>query len=397
MAASHGAPETHTAHDAHAHDAHDAHGHHDPAADARVVASIVIALGIGAALAVGLVAPQARRARSAAHDDGPHGEVAHSVKEGIVVLQDGEVIVGRISKEADQLHIHIEAHDGHEGGERVVPARRVRWMKAGGTTLDEDYWLRHGSERLDERYAREVGGGGIVVLHNGQVLVGRLAVGEKSITVRWPYKDQRQQGEVTIPRSDVRHVEQGRDTLSDEYWRQFPDLPVDQRRPGKAADAPARDQRGEAPRAPQESHGRADPDRAEAALAKLEGRWRDALRLWAVVYRKTGLKGDLAEVRNLATTLREAADENNFADTVQLLHQELSPLKDGPGIRDQLASLYKDAVAIFVARRQLDAARRWLGELKELGPEYGKLVAISEDAIEHIGKPEDDHGGEHKH
>jgi hypothetical protein len=77
--------------------------------------------------------------------------------------------------------------------------------------------------------------------------------------------------------------------------------------------------------------------------------------------------------------------------------QELSPLKDGPGIRDQLASLYKDAVAIFVARRQLDAARRWLGELKELGPEYGKLVAISEDAIEHIGKPEDDHGGEHKH
>lgn len=391
MAGSHGAPEAHAAphgtDDEHGHDDH----HHDPAADARVVASIVIALAIGAALAVGLVAPQGRRAQPVAHDEGPHGEHEHSAPEGIVVLLDGEVIVGRIRKESDQLHVHIEDHDGHEGGERVVPLRRVRWMKPGSTTLDEDYWLRHGSERLDERFAREVGGGGIVVLNSGQVLVGRLAVGEKSITIRWPYRDQPQQGEVTVPRSEVRWVDATRDTLGEEYRQQFPDAPVDQRgAPGKGGD-----QRGQAPpRAPQESHGAADEERSEAKLAKLEGRWAQALRLWSAIYRRTGLKDDLVELRTTATTLRQGATEVTIASAVEALHQELSPVKDAPGIRDQLALAYKDGITIHVVNRQLDQARRWLQELKSLGPEYAKQVELSERAIDQIGKPHDE---EHDH
>jgi len=70
---------------------------------------------------------------------------------------------------------------------------------------------------------------GIVVLRNGEVLVGRLAasdVSEAGVTLRWPHGARTDRGRLFLPAERVRWFDPEADTLSDAYFEAHGDAPL---------------------------------------------------------------------------------------------------------------------------------------------------------------------------
>lgn len=62
---------------------------------------------------------------------------------------------------------------------------------------------------------------GIVVLKNGEVLVGRIRADEDTqdeLIMRWPYKLRTERGEITLPKYRLRWYDREADEPTDEYW-----------------------------------------------------------------------------------------------------------------------------------------------------------------------------------
>lgn len=62
---------------------------------------------------------------------------------------------------------------------------------------------------------------GVVILKNGEVIVGRIRVEEddqEKLIVRWPYLDRTERGHVEIPHFRIRWYDRDADEPTDEYW-----------------------------------------------------------------------------------------------------------------------------------------------------------------------------------
>ncbi|RMG11312.1 MAG: hypothetical protein D6731_15750 [Planctomycetota bacterium] len=73
---------------------------------------------------------------------------------------------------------------------------------------------------------------GVVVLKNGEVIVGRLREDEitkTTLVLRWPYKEQTERGEMSIPRFRVRWFDAKADEPTDEYWEQHGEEYIDEK------------------------------------------------------------------------------------------------------------------------------------------------------------------------
>lgn len=72
--------------------------------------------------------------------------------------------------------------------------------------------------------------GGVVVLKNGEVFVGRVPADQdtqESLVVRWPYKERTDRGEMTIPKFRIRWYDRDADKPTDAYWKQFENDQID--------------------------------------------------------------------------------------------------------------------------------------------------------------------------
>ncbi len=71
----------------------------------------------------------------------------------------------------------------------------------------------------------------VIVLKNGEVLIGRIredeVVTDEQITMRWPYKDRTDRGEIDIPWFRIRWHDLEADEPTDEYWEKFGDKNID--------------------------------------------------------------------------------------------------------------------------------------------------------------------------
>src|SRR5690606_27881162 len=80
---------------------------------------------------------------------------------------------------------------------------------------------------------------GVIVLENGDVIVGRIReaeVNKEMITIRWPYKEKAEKGRRHVGRCSVRWCRVEADPPSDEYWVQYNDIercPIDDRYQGR--------------------------------------------------------------------------------------------------------------------------------------------------------------------
>ena len=75
---------------------------------------------------------------------------------------------------------------------------------------------------------------GIVVLKNGEVIVGRIRVEEddrEKLIVRWPYLERTERGHVEIPHFRIRWYDRDADEPTDEFWQMYSDqrFPLDNR------------------------------------------------------------------------------------------------------------------------------------------------------------------------
>lgn len=65
---------------------------------------------------------------------------------------------------------------------------------------------------------------GIVVLKNGEVLVGRLRADEDTqdeLIMRWPYKERTERGEIKLPKFRIRWYDRDADEPTDAYWEKY--------------------------------------------------------------------------------------------------------------------------------------------------------------------------------
>lgn len=79
-------------------------------------------------------------------------------------------------------------------------------------------------------FAPEPAEAGCVVLKNGEVLVGKIRkddVTKEQVTVRWPYKERTERGELEVPRFRIRWFDPELDEPSDEYWEEYGDTKID--------------------------------------------------------------------------------------------------------------------------------------------------------------------------
>ena len=74
---------------------------------------------------------------------------------------------------------------------------------------------------------------GVVVLKNGEVIIGRVRDEEdtqEELVVRWPYKERTDRGVMKIPKFRIRWYDRKEDQLTDEYWEKYEDIatyPID--------------------------------------------------------------------------------------------------------------------------------------------------------------------------
>ncbi|MCO5170056.1 MAG: hypothetical protein M9894_27285 [Planctomycetes bacterium] len=360
---------------AHGHDDHD-HGHD---VSGPVIAVIVFLLLLLGAAWIGLRAPQA-----VGHDPRPAQDVPDAPA-GVVVLDDGRSLIGPLLVEESVVTVRtIE-------GEVVVPRERVRWMRADGVMLTDDYWRHFGHLPVDAQPARR---GGIVVTDDGEVFVGHVVQDARGVTVRWPYGERTVTGEVTIPRDRVRWVDPTRDTLGDEYWRRFEGRPLDPRfrRPEAAPPArrPAEQQQGR-------TGGRSD--RNAATLAQASGRWGDAARAWARVYGDTRAEADLKSLLHCARRHLEQGFQRRpplpVADEVRAL---LEPFAGQPAVRQALHATALDTASFYLSVHDLTQARRWTTALQGLGAPREQvewLLRAAADLEHRLDEHDDDDDHDH--
>ncbi len=366
---------------------HDAHGH-GPTNDPRVVAVIVLLVALGAAVSLGTVAPQSRRV---AGQRGAPPVATGQVQEGIVVTTDGQVAVGVVTEE--RALVRVRTADG----ERIFPRTKVRHVDARSSELGDDYYRKHGDAPIaDAKYAR-ASDGGIVILKSGQVLVGRLAISDRAITVRWPYKEQLYGGELTIPRDAVRWFKTGSDAPTQEYWQEFGDAPIHLPRPGGAQATP--DRRGS--QAPQET------DRAEAEVAMSQGRWQEASRRWAHIARRTSLAADLENLRRCCERVLKESRSADALETALFVDDTLAGVPATPGGEGLRVHACELAITYSITNRKLEEGERWAHRLADIGPSWieksdqvlAGIKAIREKDAEEAAEGHEEHGeGDgHKH
>lgn len=71
---------------------------------------------------------------------------------------------------------------------------------------------------------------GIVVLKNGEVLVGRIRPDEDTqdeLIMRWPYKDRAERGEIKLPKFRIRWYDRDADEPTDAYWEKYENEVID--------------------------------------------------------------------------------------------------------------------------------------------------------------------------
>ena len=156
------------------------------------------------------------------------------------------------------------------------------------------------TRQLDPGPASYERGGGIVVLKSGQVFVGWLSADDEYVRVRWPYKDQTDQGSTSFKRAHVRWFSDQTDRLTDAYWAQHPTEPLQAiaKVPGaiaKAGETAAQRERAEQLLAEaQGALGRGDATAAERAMD--QAAWNDpqAAPVWLAIGDAKLARRDLA-------------------------------------------------------------------------------------------------------
>jgi hypothetical protein len=365
------------------HDAHDAHGHgddhgHGSANNGKVVAAIVILALVLLAAKAGLVVPTAAGGRSIESTRRP----TTSGGRGIVVLQDGRVFTGALRVDPATISIDTKDADGRETQVVVNRANAVRYFDADHDTLTEEYWTKYGSERLQAGYTRGASGGGIVVLTSGRVLVGRVTSDASNVTVRWPYGEQTFTGEVVVPRGEVRFLDPTHDALGDDYWRRYPDAPLDAAY-RRAGTAPPRDDRS--------SSAQPVSPRTRAELAQTRGDWEHAATDWAAVYTESHATADLDNLLQCTGKFLDDQLQREDPDRAfNFVKDLLSPFSSVQIVRKNLGNLYQTAASFCLVRRGLpgkvEEAERWSETLRALGGEYVEVADGIKHAIDDVRK-----------
>lgn len=362
------------------------HGHHadESGKDRTYLSLFVLGVGLAAAMGIGLASPMTRVV--------PTRRAPELGKRGVVVLESpapdtpAEVLYGTVLERGSALHVITP------GGERVVPRARARAWEVETDQLGADYFARFpldafplrgletraaAAEPREEAAAGETSG--VVVLLSGDVLVGRLSVEGGSVTVRWP-TGAGSFGETRVPRRAVRWMKEGVDAPTEDYYRAFPNAPLDPRY--RRATAPG---------------GRLQ---AEAELAHSRGQWDEATRKWAELYR---IGGAAAHLQNLETCAhRWFAGSLSSPEALQAhvdgLFSALEGLLDRPEAQRIAANSVYEAIRLSNDIAQLDAARAFARRLRELGPEYAARGEQILDELESRGGHAPGHGHEgHDH
>lgn len=71
---------------------------------------------------------------------------------------------------------------------------------------------------------------GIVILKNGEVLVGRIRADEDTqdeLIMRWPYKERTESGHIKLPKFRIRWYDRDVDEPSDAYWEKYENDVID--------------------------------------------------------------------------------------------------------------------------------------------------------------------------
>lgn len=71
---------------------------------------------------------------------------------------------------------------------------------------------------------------GVVVLKNGEVLVGRIRPDEDTqdeLIMRWPYKERTERGEIKLPKFRIRWYDREADEPTDAYWEKYENEVID--------------------------------------------------------------------------------------------------------------------------------------------------------------------------
>lgn len=358
----------------HGHDDH----HHGPDTGPVTAVIVIAVLLIGAAW-IGLRAPEVAPEGHL----GPR-QVSHDAVEGVIVLQDGQVFTGAITTQPRTFTVRDA-----EGQEVVLPRERVRWKRTDGTTLTDEYWRQFGHLPVEATQAGR--GRGIVVLDTGDVFVGRVLEDAADVTVRFPSG-----GEVTIPRERVRWVDAGRERLTDKYWQEHGDAPIDprwQRGETRGGATPQGERRGAAL-----PGGAAPRDlRANATLAQTGGRWAEATAAWAELYRDKQLPTDLTNLLTCADALLQQGFRRTPAvPTTDLLRELLEPLAHVPVVRQRLADAFFQTAMYYIGVHDVGQARRWTTALQGVGdpgdraPHLLQAAAHIQQSMEGHGHPEDE-------
>lgn len=357
-----------------------AHGHdgHAKPTSGPLVALIAFVLLLAGAVLIGFRAPHVSLGAGARASGGPLSE-----RSGIVVLDDGRVLLGSVTTR-DRVVVVASA----DAGEVLVPRSRVRWMRTDGGALTDEYWRQFGHLPIDMKHQRR--GGGIVVIDTGDVFVGNVTQDATGVTVRWPYGSQTHTGEITIPRERVRFVDMGRDTLSEDYWRQHPDAPIDPKW-----------RRGDV--APRQGAARPTPPpapRDRAATAKLalgQGRWEEATIAYAEIFAEHGRDEDLRNLLKCAERFNELGYESNKPrETTTQVHALLTPFAHLPAVRTKLADMLFKTATLFQVRHDVAEVRRWARALEALGVEQRARVDALLQGASEVERGEEEEAHEHE-
>ncbi|MCO5165777.1 MAG: hypothetical protein M9894_05340 [Planctomycetes bacterium] len=71
---------------------------------------------------------------------------------------------------------------------------------------------------------------GVIVLKNGEVLIGRIRADEdtqEELIMRWPYKERTDRGEIKIPKFRIRWYDRDADEPTDAYWEKYENENID--------------------------------------------------------------------------------------------------------------------------------------------------------------------------